>query len=172
MSIVKTAIAFLNLTSAVLTGAGYFTYVRPWAESLIGAERGWIAALGIGFLFSLCVQTLVNAFWHRVAEEWTWRNSTTLLAAVLASATSWFGGASGALLVSSERDMVMSRQAEVGSATIAPLRAFAEANVGLAQELEALAGRATDLAESERQGRPTCTNDTSTGASCGTCQRL
>ena len=170
MTLIRTLTLLLNLFSAILTGAGFFTFLEPWAVRLIGPDHGLIAAGAVAGMFSIAVQGLVHTYW--------WRGGTegllpfNVIAAVSVSAVSWLGGAGGALLVASHADLLMAQQQEEVAGTTVPVRAFANDFADLRADVTSLAGRASELSEVETRSGGTCRNDTNPGGGCGPRCRL
>lgn len=162
----RLSIFVLNLVSAIMTGLGYFTFFRPVAERMVDPETGvWVAAaLGLGG--SLVVQVLVYSQWSRFGQEGRLL-SVTLPAAMIASVLSWTGSAAGMLLLVNEATLLGERQQAQATLTAEPLNRFADSFARLQADLRRAAADAAGLADAETQGRPTCTNDETTVASCG-----
>lgn len=170
MSQIRMLTLLLNLVSAILTGAGFFTLLEPWADRLIGPDQGALVAGAIAGLFSIVVQGLVHTYW--------WRGGTegllpfNVIAAVSVSAVSWLGGAGGALLVASHADLLVAQQQQEVAGTTVPVRAFANDFADLRADVTSLARRAAQLSEVETRSGGTCRNDTNPGGGCGPRCRL
>ncbi len=163
--------AGLNVVSAILTAAGFYTFLQPWAETLVGTYA-WVAAALVSGLASLVVQGVLHSFWWRTGSEGFLRSPFSLLVGVAMSGISWFGGAGGALLIANHATLLAEQQRAEGSATTLPLRAFANGYADLAAEVSGLARRATELSNIEKNVGGTCRNEPSQGGICGIRCRL
>ena len=169
MTSIRIFTVMLNLVSAVLTGAGFYTFLEPWATHITGQDHGWIAAGIAAGALSLAVQGLVHTYW--------WRGGTegllpfNLIAAASVSIVSWVGGAGGVMLVTNHADLLFAQQQQEAAATTAPMRAFANSFADLRADLSTLAREAARLSEVEARSGGTCQNDTAP-AGCGPRCRL
>jgi hypothetical protein len=89
---ISVAIAGLDAFSVVMTGAGIFTFLLPWAERLAPDHAALIGA-GAAGLFTLVIEWLVYGLWWRVGTEGAFRPPANPVAALCASTLSWGGGA-------------------------------------------------------------------------------
>jgi len=170
MTLIRTFTLLLNLVSAALTGAGFYTFLEPWATRMAGLEYGWMAATVAAGTLSIAVQGLVHTYW--------WRGGTegllpfNLLAATSVSLVSWVGGAGGAMLVASHGELLFAQQQQEVAGTTVPVRAFANKFAELRTDVTSLAREAGRLSELETRAGGTCRNDTAPGGGCGPRCRL
>ena len=167
MSKIKTFTVLLNGVSALLTGAGFYTLLEPWADRLIPHDYSWLAAAGLAGFGSVVVQGLLHEAWWRAGSEGLVRAPFNLLVGVTMSGLSWLGGAGGAMLVSSYNDLVFGQQQEEVADTVVPMRAFASDFADLRADLLNLSEEAARLAATETRQGGTCTNDANPGSNCG-----
>jgi hypothetical protein len=170
MTLIRIFTLVLNLFSALLTGAGFFTFLEPWTVELIGPDYGGMVAAVAAATVSLTVQGLVHTYW--------WRGGTegllpfNVIAGVSVTAVSWLGGAGGALLFASHVDLLVVQQQEEVASTTVPVRAFANDFADLRADMTSLAAAATKLSEVETRSGGTCQNDTNPDGGCGPRCRL
>lgn len=166
----RVAIFMLNVVSAVMTALGFFPMVRSYFGTILPAGSEALAAAALAFTMSLMVQALVHAYWWRAGLERAWLTGVT--AGLLASFLSWTGSAGGFQLMYGQQVMLTAREQRDAAATALPLRDFAVGFAELQAEFTAAAALLRRKADDERAGRPTCSNDSRTGAECGARCRL
>lgn len=163
----------LNLVSALLTGLGIFGFLSEGIGAVVDetvyANR---AALLLAGLATLSIQALVQVTWWRTGGAGFVKNPIGLVAGLVFSFASWFGGAAGMILVMNNVELLNEKRSAEAAAFVQPLRSFAADYSRISVDLARLATRAGDLAKREETGGGTCVDDTSPGGTCGPRCRL